>query len=176
MKEVLRMGDWEDENVPLTLRRQLRRYESYISTWMSGFGFIEDDNHFLRPSSFDVYWHSGTWSFVLHGGNNGLRILLTDIKSKKLTYLAYLWADIFGLIQTYASRTGFYVTDFDMVLQETKVTFRGHYLDASGYVQEYYSTFSFTNRSQRIRVQSFALLDGVGVCPFNLSDRLYSLK
>ena len=32
MKEVLRMGDWEDENVLLTLRRQLRHYESYIST------------------------------------------------------------------------------------------------------------------------------------------------
>ena len=61
MKEVLRMGDWEDENVPLTLRRQLRHYESYISTWMSAFGFIEDDNHFLRPSLFD---YTGT---AVHG-------------------------------------------------------------------------------------------------------------
>ena len=151
--EVLKLGDWQQENIPPTIKNDLLAHENYIYNWMSGFSYY--DVQAIQSLCLDVFWQNGIWSFVLHAGRDDkIPILLTEIKSKKITFLSYLWAQTFGLSNTYASKTGFYVKDFDISIGENIVTFYGYYANSCGFTHYFATEYYFFNQSECIRARS----------------------
>ena len=124
MREVHKQGYWQRKLIPKTLRDYLEYLDNAVFTWMSGFKYY--DFHHVDLPCFDICWKNGIWSFTLYAGKyEKMPILLAEVKYRKITFFTYCWTHIFGLNNTFASRTGFWVIDFMISIQNHTVTFLG---------------------------------------------------
>ena len=81
-------------------------------------------------------------------------LLLAEVKYRKITFFTNCWTHIFGLNNTFASRTGFWVIDFMISIQNHTVTFLGCYENYGGVECYFASEFIFFNSSDSVRVRS----------------------
>ena len=103
----------------------------------------------------DICWKNGIWSFTLYAGKyEKMPILLAEVKYRKITFFTNCWTHIFGLNNTFASRTGFWVIDFMISIQNHTVTFLGCYKNNGGVECYFASEFIFFNSSDSVRVRS----------------------